>query len=95
MKEMLGNYADGQIEFYKAVRDHYVVAVPCNTELQPHRRWRSGTGSYQSSNAYGLTFDYADAVLWLLSRCILSLHYRGLRIYIVIELLDADRPPCP
>lgn len=28
MKEMLGNLADGQIEMYKAVRNHFLIFFP-------------------------------------------------------------------
>lgn len=47
MKEMLDNLADGQIEFYKAVRhaSNRIVRVPrLNSRCRP---WKNGIGSYQ------------------------------------------------
>lgn len=44
MKEMMGNLADGQIEFYKAVSfdDLHSDTI----DLFGNRRWKSGTGLY-------------------------------------------------
>lgn len=36
MKEMLGNYVDGQIEFYKAVRD-FIFLYAVDTRSAPFR----------------------------------------------------------
>ena len=45
MKEMLGNLADGQIEFYKAVRFFFHEDSRCSL-IYDCRQWRSGTGLY-------------------------------------------------
>ncbi len=55
MKEMLGNLADGQIEFYRSVSD-----FPCC--LRPlvyirARQWKSGIGLFRLFNAYAWTFS--------------------------------------
>lgn len=45
MKEMLGNFADGQIEFYKAVSSFpLLLLIPAL--IATIRRWRNGTASY-------------------------------------------------
>lgn len=51
MKEMLGNLADGEIEFYKSVRHaNVIMEIPILTRML--RQWKNGTESYQSFNAF-------------------------------------------
>jgi len=45
MKEMLGNLASGQIEFYKAVCE-YSRRIMSNDLISFDRQWRSGRGLY-------------------------------------------------
>lgn len=55
MKEMLGNLADGQIEFYKAVSDPIAILVPIQlTHTFERRPWRNGRELYPSFNAFVL-----------------------------------------
>ena len=56
MKEMLGNLADGQTEFYKAVR---IVAFPVAEDLTYYgsRQWKSGNELYPLSNVYVSMFS--------------------------------------
>lgn len=54
MKEMLGNQAEGEIEFYQSVRPSFKKIV---IKLQFYfRQWKSGNGLYLSSNVYGWMF---------------------------------------
>jgi hypothetical protein len=55
MKEMLGNLANGQIEFYKAVRDLFLTSVIYSSSSRP---WKNGIELYPSFNEYGWTFKY-------------------------------------
>ena len=61
MKEMLGNYADGQIEFYKAVGIMLRVLRANIAQLLVRRPWKNGTVSYPSSNVYEWTFNLTDS----------------------------------
>ena len=54
MKEMLGNLADSQIEFYKAVRSLEVNWL--STLTWRLRQWMSGIGSSQFFKRSGWTF---------------------------------------
>lgn len=54
MKEMLGNLADGQIEFYKAV-SYSRRMLPEAISNIIYRPWKSGSESFPSSNAYAWT----------------------------------------
>ncbi len=62
VKEVLGNYADGQIEFYKAVGLRLVTASP-PANVGSYRLWRNGTGLYLLSSAYEWTFSRTDIFL--------------------------------
>ena len=55
MKEMLGNLADGQIEFYKAVRGLFIASVLDSLTSRP---WKNGRELYPSFNGYVWTFKY-------------------------------------
>ena len=68
MKEMLGNLASGQIEFYKAVRDLFLASVVC---LSTSRPWKNGIELYPSFNEYAWTFKYVY-LLVVPSICVLS-----------------------
>jgi hypothetical protein len=59
MKDILGNLAGGQIEFYKAVRDSSVLAPGVATDLRASgsRQWKSGSELYPLSNVYALMFS--------------------------------------
>lgn len=58
MKEMLGNLAEGQIEFYKAVRPSVHMSLKV---LMFCRRWKNGTESSLLYSAFAWTFSRVSA----------------------------------
>ena len=62
MKEMLGHLAEGQVEFYKAVRVSFIPSPPFVDVflilLRPARQWKNGRELYLLSSGYEWTFNY-------------------------------------
>lgn len=75
MKELLGNLADGQIEFYKAVSGGSLlssrsVAVADAVEC---RLWTNGNASSRSYNVFGWTYKGTFWICVIVCPCIIGL----------------------